>query len=514
MKKYILLALTGILLFTSCDDFLDRTPKSDLAPENYFRDKKDMTYWNAGIYSAFASALNEKLMYWSEVRSDNCDHTGYVNSVYYMNALTSERGEYNWQDLYSCIGRCNVAIKYYPNIPSILESEYGPYIAQAYAMRALMYFYIIRVWGDAPLTTTVWDGELSSMELPRTSVAEIKSQILSDIENAIKYFSSDGSDKFYLTKAAAYALKTDVHMWFQEYQEAIDASDYFIGNNSFEWVADETAYKKIFTDPAGSKESIFSMWWSYSLTGKAHGWPKTMGASNTNNSWRMSQKVYNELLTRLRRGDAVGNDWGYDARLWCNVDTVKLYYSSSRNPISNASWTDPNWGTNKCVKFSGIDPNRQYDSANKVYKSQDYVYSSTDAEFSFPIYRYADVMLLRAEALNKMERKEEAIDIVLAVRKRVGYNGGIPFTTTKEDLENEILLERQLEFYAEGKRWFDLMRADKLKEVMEPVYQERQVMMGETPTAFDMNRAYGPIYYKEFEANAALRGHQNPPYSE
>ena len=38
--------------------------------------------------------------------------------------------------------------------------------------------------------------------------------------------------------------------------------------------------------------------------------------------------------------------------------------------------------------------------------------------------------------------------------------------------------------------------------------------MGETPTAFDMNRAYGPIYYKEFEANAALRGHQNPPYSE
>ena len=124
------------------------------------------------------------------------------------------------------------------------------------------------------------------------------------------------------------------------------------------------------------------------------------------------------------------------------------------------------------------------------------------------------LMLLRAEALNKMERKEEAIDIVLAVRKRVGYNGGIPFTTTKEDLENEILLERQLEFFAEGKRWFDLMRTDKLKEVMEPVYQERQAMMGETPTAFDMNRAYGPIYYKEFEANAALRGHQNPPYSE
>lgn len=228
----------------------------------------------------------------------------------------------------------------------------------------------------------------------------------------------------------------------------------------------------------------------------------------------MSQKVYSELLMRLRRGDAVGNDWGYDARLWCNVDTVKLYYSSSRNPISIASWGDPNWGTNKCVKFSGIDPNRQYDSANKVYKSQDYVYSSTDAEFSFPIYRYADVMLLRAEALNKMERKEEAIDIVLAVRKRIGYKGGILLTTTKEDLENEILLERQLEFFAEGKRWFDLMRTGKLKEVMEPVYQARQEMMGETPTPFDMNRAYGPIYYKEFEANAALRGHQNPPYSE
>lgn len=513
MKKYILLALIGILCFTSCDHFLDRTPQSDLAPENYFRDKKDMTYWNSGIYSAFASALNEKLMYWGEVRSDNCDHTGYVNSVYYMNALTSERSEYNWQDVYSCIGRCNVAIKYYPSIP-ILESEYGPYIAQAYAMRALMYFNIIRVWGDAPLTTEVWDGELSSMEIPRSPVSEIKALILSDIDNAIKHFGADGNDKFYLTKSAAYALKTDVHMWFKEYQEAIDASDHFVGNSSYGWISNDADYKKIFTDPSGSKESIFSMWWSYSLTGKAHGWPKTMGASNTNNNWRMSQKIYNELLSRLYRGNVDEEDLGYDARLWCSLDTVKLYYKSSRNPISNASWADPTWGTNKCVKFSGIDPERKYDAVNQIYESHDYVFSATDADLSFPIYRYADVMLLRAEALNKMDRKDEAIEIVSAVRKRVGYKGEISNAVTTEALEYIILNERQYEFFAEGKRWFDLMRTGKLKEVMEPVYQARQIMMGESPTEFNMDRAYGPIYYKEFEANAALRGHQNPPYSE
>ena len=144
----------------------------------------------------------------------------------------------------------------------------------------------------------------------------------------------------------------------------------------------------------------------------------------------------------------------------------------------------------------------------------------TNCEIKLPIYRLADVLLLRAEALNKTGDTTGALRIVNQIRGRVGYFADAASEVQISDqdgIEALILKERQLEFFGEGKRWFDLIRTDRLMEVMDPIIRERQQSAGSPVTGFtkeDEGRKYFPIYYQEFEANPALRGDQNPPYSE
>ena len=516
MKKYIILALTSLLALTSCESFLDRSPLSDLSPSSYFKDKAEMKNWNAGIYDAFQSALSKRQVLFGDVRSDNVTGTTYEDSKIYMNALMPNISDASWEPFYTCISRCNIGIQKYPTIPNILESEYAPYIAQCYAMRAYLYFWGTRTWGKMPIITEPWDGSLNSISIPRSSLEEVKELILSDIEKAIGYFNmivNETSDKYYLSKDAMYALLTEVHMWYNEYQEALIASDHFINHKTLVLSNGEVEWKKIFTNPSDSKEVIFAMAWNYETDGALGGWPQLLGASNTNNGYRMSQPIFDEFIDRLRSGE------GYDARFWNTIDTVKIYYKASRVPLTYASYTAGVESVNKCIKYSDIDLAREYDSANQVYKSYFAVKNTTDSEFALVMMRMANIMLLRAEALNKLNRGDEALSIVNDIRSRVGYLKDakleVSSVNNTNEVENLILQERQLELFGEGHRWFDLMRTGHLIDVMDPIYSARQEAANVTVTGFGHEGTkYWPIYYSEFESNKALIGDQNAPYTE
>lgn len=509
MKKYILLTIIGAFGLIGCNDFLDRDPLSDMSPSTFFGSKGDMRTWNAGIYDAMQKTLNRAHIDWGDLRSDNYTTTGYEDSQVYMNALESTKEEYSWKDLYACITRCNTAIERYPTIPGIIESDYANYIGQAHGMRALMYFYAIRVWGRVPLVTAQWDGDVVKAQVTRSEIEVVKKQIMDDIIKAEAYLVNT-SDKFYINYATCKALKTDVHMWFKEYKEALEASEYFENNSNFELVKNEGEWKQMFLVPNSSREAIFVMAWNFDADGGSL-WPQRVGASNTNNGYKISQTLFQEFVDRRY------SNQGTDGRLWNVLDTVKLYSNNSRMPISYNSYYAV--GIEKNTKYSDVDPNREYDSKNSVYKSHWLVLSTTSAAVQPQIYRLADVLLLRAEALNQLGRGNEALEIVNKIRKRVGYLADakkeVSATSNKEEVETVILLERQLEFMAEGKRWFDLVRTNRVIPVMDKVIKERQSAIGIAPTGFgDEGRILAPIYYREFEANPALKGDQNKPYSE
>lgn len=510
MKKYIYIAIIGFLTLSSCNSFLDRDPVSDLSPENYFKDKGEMKNWNAGIYDAFQNALSQRQVIWGEVRSDNVHTTSYAASWIYMNALMASRAEASWATIYECISRCNVGIEKYPTIPNILESEYAPYIAQCYGMRAYMYFWGTRVWGKMPLITESWDGSLGTIQVPRASLEDVKAQILSDIDTALEYFGSDVADKFYLNRASMYALKTDVHMWYHEYEKALEASDYFIGSQ-FELSPDEVTWKTMFENPGSSKEVIFAMSWNFEYDGANSGWPGQLGATDTNNGFQISREIFDEFVNRLRSGE------GADSRFWNTLDTVKLFYNNQRLPITYATYSAS--GIQKCIKYSPVDAGREYDSSNGVYKSKYEVLNTKSSDHQLVMYRLGNIMLLRAEALNQLGDGAGALDIVNQIRQRSGYlrdaKTEISNISNKTEVETIILLDRQLELYGEGCRWFDLMRTGRLVDVMGKVYSERQEAAGVTVTGFGHEGTkYWPVYYREFESNTALSGDQNPPYAE
>ncbi len=152
---------------------------------------------------------------------------------------------------------------------------------------------------------------------------------------------------------------------------------------------------------------------------------------------------------------------------------------------------------------------------------------NSDCEVKLPIYRFADIMLLRAEALAHKGMYQEALDIVNKVRSRVGYNVQANLSDYSGDItkgiERTILKERQYELIGEGTRWFDLSRIDKtydytdagyeyLRETMNPLIAARTggiVYAGE-----QMGRILYPINSDMFNANLKLVGDQNPPYDE
>ncbi|WP_234735789.1 RagB/SusD family nutrient uptake outer membrane protein [Tellurirhabdus bombi] len=511
ITKLFHILLPAVLLTTAgCENYLDRAPLADLSPNTFFATRGDMRTWVAGTYDAAQEALNGNQaahLEWGDLRSDNYGNTGYGDTRVYMNAIDASQSQWDWQYLYRVIDRCNVGIARFPTVPNLLPNDYNDNVGQCYGLRALMYFYAIRVWGAVPLVTQPWDGDLGSSRVARSSVEDIKKQILSDLDEAMARLALDvsGPRKFYFNMGAARALKTDVHMWFKEYDKAVAASDYFVGNTNYALVANDKAWKDMFTNPAASTETIFNLHWAIDLTDGTNAWAQRVGASNTNNTYRVSQTIFNEFVNRRHSGK------GADGRFWNSIDTVRLWRNGNRVPVSyNHYLLD---GIQKCVKYSAVNPNR-------ATAADDYwlVLSTNESFVQVPIYRLADVLTLRAEALNQLGRSSEALTIVNNIRRRVGYLADAATevaTTDKKAVEGLILKERQLEFMCEGKRWFDLQRTDRLLEVMDPVMRQRQEEANVTITGFgDIGRALFPIFYREFEANPALKGHQNPPYTE
>lgn len=499
----------------SCNKFLEEKPISSLAPENFWKSETDATSWMAGIYNSLQTTLRTNWFDWGEVRSDNVRIGGTGNAQLTMitNTLSANDGDINgitrWTDLYTTISLCNYGIKYLQvMIDKDIEGKaaaYKNYIGQCYGLRALLYFYALRVWGRVPVNTEAIQSLTQEIELPRADIAEVKKLIMDDINASLGTILNDKTEKFYLQKAAVYALKTDVHIWFQEYDEALTASDDFINASGASWVSSIDGWKKIFTDPASSPETVFNLYWSVPERGNAMGVSQRLGSSSNTHMYEITTPIWQEFRDRV---DPVTQKPA-DGRYWALWDTVTyvdaIVYDAAVVQLG------------KFFPWSGVP------GAGFTFQG------NNDCDVKLPVYRFADIMLLRAEALAHKERYQEALDIVNKVRSRVGYTveaqlADYPVPADRmKGVERTILKERQLELLGEGKRWFDLCRIDKtydytdngygyLRETLNPILATRPgAILYEGP---NMGRILYPINSDMFNANSKLVGDQNPPYDE
>ena len=509
----ILLCAVSLLGGISCSKFLDEEPISTLAPETFWKSSTDATTWMAGIYNSLQTTLSTNWFDWGEVRSDNVQIGGTGNAQLTMvtNTLSANDAEINgvtrWTDLYTTISQCNYGIKYLQEmIDKDIEGkseDYKNFLGQCYGLRALMYFYGLRVWGRMPILTEPVQSLEQPTELPRSSIDEIKQRILDDINSSLSTIGSSTDEKYYMQIGAVYALQTDVYMWFQQYDDALTASDNFIAVSGADWVNSIDEWKDIFIDPLSSPETVFNLYWSAPERGSAIGVCQKLGSASNTNQYEIATNIWQELKDRV---DTATNQ-SSDGRFWALWDTV-TYTDATLYEEAVAQM-------GKFFPWSG-EPGEGFT-----------LQGNSDCDVKLPIYRFADIMLLRAEALTHKGMYQEALDIVNKVRSRVGYPVEANLSDYSGDIttgiERTVLKERQLELLGEGKRWFDMCRIGKiydytdagyqyLRGILNPILATREgaIQYEGANTA----RILYPINSDIFNANSKLVGDQNPPYDE
>jgi hypothetical protein len=501
MKKIFKIAIglaAVALTFTGCKKFLTQVPLDASTIQNYFRSKNDLDASITAMYASFqhemtgagTSSTWGKYMYWGEGRSDNLDRSGYANSIsteLSLNGITQSDDATDWSGLYRTIARANTCIKYIPQIPKydpkVTQDDVNNALAQAYAMRAECYFYIIRLWGDAPIWTEPYDDVSKPAAKARSSVSAVMdSVIIPDLDNAYSLITKNKTaDVWYIGEAGICAIAANVAMWQHDYQGAVDwiqklfqakgPTGKIYGGTSQADLTPTADWKNLFIAPDQTTENIWSINWDYSLNGCA-----------------------------------------------CLVNSI--YYNNSPVEIDSIVRTDWPMDLEDIRSSQTIDPTVGYHGYLSKYYPNSVVankWKPVDDVKALPVYlvmyRLGGIYLLYAEALNYLGQTSQAVTYLNYVRTRAGHAAYQESDFANADaVEDSILNERRWELFGEGSRWFDLVRTGRVNKIMDPVMKIRQEKFGIDPVGFGSNadKILWPINQQVLENNPLLK--QNPSY--
>lgn len=434
MKKknivFSILMAGGIIAgIASCNkSFLDKQPQSDLTTGNFYKTPGDA---ETAIVAAY-SDLHQEYYIWDyqtngDTRSDN-NYAGGDNPVNFQIdnfQMTPVNGNVrrDWQQLYHGIMTANAVLDNVPAIPDAAASgsnRKAQIIGEAKFLRAFHYFHLVTTWGDVPLVLSLNDGDVYKARSKAASVyAQIEKDLL-DAEAALPTtYATDGETRGRATKGGAEALLAKVYAQEGKYQQCLDYCNTVIASGVYNLLPD---FNQLFDgNHNNSKESIFEI--QYNANGLGDwGIQLITGPSLTGDGWIKFNTPTHDLIKTFRaEGDSV--------RLHASV------YFEAANPPSQYLTTP------YAVPF--------------IYKwKHPNGWNSPD---NVIMIRLADIILLKAEALNQLGQTAAAIPFINQIRNRVN----LPNTTalSQAEVATAILKERRLELAFEGERWNDLLRA-------------------------------------------------------
>lgn len=481
-KCFIILAVSaGLFWLSACENFLDEQPISDLSSEKFWNTPDDARLGVAGLYSRVQAVFSTDYILWGDARSDNFTYSGTGTAQINMsiNALNSTEASASWANLYKAIAQANLIIKYIPDIEGVDEVTRDHYLAQAHAVRAYMYFFIVRLWGDAPIWLEPYEDINEEPDRERSPNEQIVQEvILPDLNAALSLVNSEATPVREINIGGILAMMTDVYMWLHDYEQALDVSKQLIELDRYNLAPGEQ-WKELFLEPSTSKGNIWTLGWDYIQDGP-DGTSRLIGAGNADPLYVMD----NPIIERFQEEPKdIRANLTFDSLLFANAE-------------------DPNARSKRLGKYAVMNPDGSFQYPQ-----------STQSEYQLPIYRYADVLLLRAEALNKTGDKTGAFELLNEIRDRAGLDALEEADyKSEEEVETAILDERQLELFAEGKRWFDLVRTNRVLEVMDPVVRDRQERLEMTQKGFtDERKILFPIHRNVLINNPLLN--QNAGYS-
>lgn len=528
MKKLVLLIVI-IPILLSCDDFLNVEQVDIIYNEVYWKNESDAEKGVNGIYALYRGLMvNPKNWY---QRADAT--TGFIKGgwnggspgvLYQIGNFSDVNGVKSWGQLedyadwspfYKVVAMSNLVIAKVSTIPEakFTGKNKDKLLGEAYFMRALVYFNILRLWGNAPYinesiesSTQLINNDLTPIVIGRTDDIEIGKKILEDLAIAIEKleYGVPGSKGWGITanRGSAEALAGHVNMWM-----------YFLANR------DNLNAHVYLTNAISALENV-TRFGGYSLVDYS-----ASDAIKTLYQGKSSEAVF-ELNISTDNNESYRADKGGIISLTCKFQSLDNDANKDRAsainfvPFAQKQLIYPEYDID--LKTGDIRANLFFDAWESTYDEpfSDVSATSTDrnmvtwmkkyalmsldalhswdenlpyfAEANIPILRYTDIYLLLAEAYCKDNKPDKALDIVNNIRLRAGlnkYSGG--------NLLNEVLQQRVSELIGEGQIYFDMVRNNH--------FPNPQVM---DPSRYQQEGYYWPVSGQILSANKLV--HQTP----
>ena len=511
--KSTLCLIAVVLLFGRCDDSLDVANPNEIDATNFFQNINDLELSLTAVYSSmktydlFGADILPKV-YYGLPKTANQDWlgTGDWNQLY-RNEVTADNNLVRnfWRAFYRGVARSNDFLantEQYLAENDVLpedQTRIDEMIGEAHWLRAFYYFHMIRLWGeDIPARDAAADGVPLILEIAKTredmavgraSVGEVYQQIISDLQEAERRLpdSWSGSDIARADAFAAKAMLGEVYMYYEDYATAQGYFEDVINNGGFSLVPFED-YQDLFNgENEFSEESIFEINFSTDLQENA--W---QGGTGSNLALQISPK-----------GTGWSNVYPHDVNVLRFGDDPRLRVNMLEPGEDSVVFGD---GTTQTLQVM-VDDEGAIGWSFKKYVPLDYSVYSTNRNFGANLImtRLADIYLLYAEALNAQGNDATALEYINKVRRRAfGLDPDTPspeadLSLAGTALRDAIREERFLELFAEGHRWFDIVRWGIVEQELAKYPTVRSGTVIFNPWDY-----YLPIPLQELDVNSAI----------
>jgi len=475
MKK-ILLFLLIVFALASCKK-LAEDPKSIIVQNQFYKTPNDAISAVTSVYSSLNTdpggdfpMYGRQLYFMADCATDDetVGNSATNADVRAMGSITyiadNNRIQANWTQHYRGIDWANVAIDNISTMQfdTVLQNRL---IRESKFIRALLYFNLVRLFGDVPLVLHQ-AANVSATTVSRTASAEVYQQIIADLKAAESLPATySGNDIGRATSGAAKTLLAKVYLTQKDWKDA-EAKCLEVINGPYGYGLFANFADVFNKSTKNGKEHIFSVQFL-----------SNSGASNSRD--RIMTDVFSGF------GSKVPPDLPADSSLYKSFapgDTRKAvtYYTSLLNPAT------------------GLQFNFKYIGLRKFIDTTQYLTSIEDG-INFPVLRYADVLLMYAEAVNEdIGPTTDAYNAINQVRERAKVPDITP-GLSQSDFRNAVYQERRFEFVEEGQRWFDLARTGRVVSAISTVAAK---------SAVSTKNNLFPIPQAEINVNPAVT--QNP----
>ncbi|MFN3849637.1 MAG: RagB/SusD family nutrient uptake outer membrane protein [Spirosomataceae bacterium] len=446
MKKNILYLLFASISLSSCEEsFLDLPSRTQLSTAIFFKTEGDFIQGVNAAYAPLRNLYNQGgagayLM--GEQRSDNTTYmfnpgfraTQNQEAIAdFTNDAANTVSTAKYVNNYQIIGRANQVIARIDGV-SFAEASKNNIKGQALFLRALAYFDLVQYFGKVPLhLTPVTDREGAA--LPLSEIDAVYTQIIKDATDAAGLLPVKSKQEAgRATQGAAKTLLANVYIVQKKWAQAETLLKEIIDSGEYSLLPD---YASIYTIAnKNSRESVFEVQFREGTEGFASGFiyeflpqpisaalvASIMGAGNP--------QALNNQGNNIPTPDLINAYETGDKRRTASIATIEIggrtlpYIKKYIQPHAQNGITGVNW----------------------------------------PVYRFAEVLLMYAEVLNEGGKSNDAIKFLNQVRNRAGLTD--TKATTQTDLRAAIMAERRVEFAFENKRWLDLVRTGTSQIVM------------------------------------------------